>query len=82
MGPALRYDLAHVSVAPLLALLGIVLTTSLTDWVCFLVLDLGTDVIQAIPVGRRIAAAFVQSAAVRAAGFAIVPIASLAPAVK
>jgi len=54
----------------------------LTDWVCFLVLDLGTDVIQDIPVGRRIAAAFVQSAAVRAAGFAIVPIASLAPAVK
>jgi len=35
-----------------------------------------------IPVGTRIAAAFVQSAAVRAAGFAIVPLASLAPAVK
>lgn len=32
--------------------------------------------------GTRIAAAFVQSAAVRAAGFAIVPLNSLAPAVK
>jgi Trk-type K+ transport system membrane component len=38
--------------------------------------------IEEIPVGTRIAAAFVQSAAVRAAGFAIVPLASLAPAVK
>jgi hypothetical protein len=42
---------------------------------------IGRD-IEEIPVGTRIAAAFVQSAAVRAAGFAIVPLASLAPAVK
>lgn len=35
-----------------------------------------------IPVGQRIALAFFQSAAVRAAGFGIVPLASLAPAVK
>ena len=33
-------------------------------------------------VGMRIAAAFFQSTAIRAAGFGIVPIASLAPAVK
>ena len=45
-------------------------------------LDIGTPPIQALPVGTRIAAGFVQSAAVRAAGFAIVPIAQLAPAVK
>ncbi|KAE8540063.1 hypothetical protein D1P53_004001 [Cryptococcus gattii VGV] len=48
----------------------------------FLVLDLGTEVIMAIPVGTRIAAGFLQSAAVRAAGFSIVPLAELAPAVK
>lgn len=35
-----------------------------------------------IPVGTRIAAGFLQSAAVRAAGFSIVPLAELAPAVK
>jgi Trk-type K+ transport system membrane component len=55
---------------------------TLTDWVSFLVLDIGTPVIEAIPVGTRISAAFLQSAAVRAAGFSIVPLASLAPAVK
>jgi hypothetical protein len=44
--------------------------------------DLTNRDIMDIPVGTRIAAAFVQSAAVRAAGFAIVPLASLAPAVK
>jgi len=52
------------------------------DWVSFLVLDIGNPVIEAIPVGTRIAGAFLQSAAVRAAGFAIVPLNSLAPAVK
>jgi hypothetical protein len=41
-----------------------------------------TREIQSIPVGTRISAAFLQSAAVRAAGFAIVPLAALAPAVK
>lgn len=39
-------------------------------------------VIEAIPVGKRIAAAFFQSAAVRAAGFSFVPLNNLAPAVK
>lgn len=38
--------------------------------------------VEAIPIGTRISAAFLQSAAVRAAGFAIVPLNSLAPAVK
>ncbi|WWD17950.1 hypothetical protein CI109_102395 [Kwoniella shandongensis] len=48
----------------------------------FLVLDIGTPSIMAIPVGPRIAAAFLQSAAVRAAGFGIVALGALAPAVK
>nr|XP_018267116.1 potassium ion transporter [Kwoniella dejecticola CBS 10117]OBR89274.1 potassium ion transporter [Kwoniella dejecticola CBS 10117] len=52
------------------------------DWVSFLVLDIGTPAIEAIPVGTRIAAGLLQSAAVRAAGFGIVPLAAMAPAVK
>jgi Trk-type K+ transport system membrane component len=60
----------------------VIVIMTLTDWVSFLVLDIGTPVIEAIPVGTRISAAFLQSAAVRAAGFSIVPLASLAPAVK
>ncbi|KAI9633595.1 cation transport protein-domain-containing protein [Dioszegia hungarica] len=52
------------------------------DFFFFLVLDIGTPAIDDIPVGTRISAALVQSAAVRTAGFAIVPLAALAPAVK
>ncbi|GHJ86990.1 hypothetical protein NliqN6_3392 [Naganishia liquefaciens] len=63
-------------------LIFVMVTLTMTDWVCFLVLDIGNPVIEAIPVGKRIAAAFLQSAAVRAAGFGIVPLNSLAPAVK
>lgn len=35
-----------------------------------------------LPIGTRIAAGFLQSVAVRAAGFSIVPLSELAPAVK
>nr|ODN98734.1 potassium ion transporter [Cryptococcus depauperatus CBS 7855] len=55
---------------------------TLIDWVSFLVLDLGTPIIMALPAGTRIASGFLQSVAVRAAGFSIVPIGNLAPAVK
>ncbi|WVQ97343.1 hypothetical protein IAU59_004454 [Kwoniella sp. CBS 9459] len=60
----------------------VMLTLTLTDWVSFLVLDIGTPAIESLPVGTRVAAGFLQSAAVRAAGFGIVPLGSLAPAVK
>ncbi|KAL7422889.1 hypothetical protein Q5752_002186 [Cryptotrichosporon argae] len=63
-------------------LLLVMLSLTTIDWVSFLVLDIGTPAIESIPVGTRIAAGFLQSAAVRAAGFGIVPLASLAPAVK
>ncbi|RSH85304.1 low affinity potassium transporter [Saitozyma podzolica] len=55
---------------------------TLIDWVSFLVLDIGTPAIESIPVGTRIIAGLLQSAAVRAAGFGIVPLSALAPAVK
>lgn len=41
-----------------------------------------SSAIESLPLGDRISAGFLQSAAVRAAGFAIVPLNSLAPAVK
>lgn len=63
-------------------LLFVVLTLTLIDWVSFMVLDIGTPDIEALPVGTRIAAGLFQSVAVRAAGFGIVPMNSLAPSVK
>ena len=43
---------------------------------------IGASAIEAIPVGTRVAAGLLQACAVRAAGFGIVPLAALAPAVK
>ncbi|OWZ79653.1 potassium ion transporter [Cryptococcus neoformans Tu401-1] len=60
----------------------VMLSLTLIDWVSFLVLDLGTEAIMSLPIGTRIAAGFLQSVAVRAAGFSIVPLSELAPAVK
>jgi Trk-type K+ transport system membrane component len=55
---------------------------STTDWFFFLLLDIGNEAITSIPVGVRIIDGMLQSAAVRAAGFAIVSLSALAPAVK
>lgn len=63
-------------------LLLVVLTLTIIDWVSFMVLDIGTPDIEAMPVGTRIAAGLFQSVAVRAAGFSIVPMNDLAPSVK
>jgi Trk-type K+ transport system membrane component len=52
------------------------------DFVCFLVFDIGTASIEALPVGVRIVSGLFQSIAVRAAGFAIVNVGALAPAVQ
>uniref|UniRef100_A0A8H7Y882 Potassium transport protein n=1 Tax=Psilocybe cubensis TaxID=181762 RepID=A0A8H7Y882_PSICU len=63
-------------------LLTIVLGLTSIDWFFFLILDLHNPAIDSIPVGVRVLAGVMQAAAVRAAGFAIVPLAALAPAVK
>ncbi|KAF8891820.1 cation transport protein-domain-containing protein [Infundibulicybe gibba] len=63
-------------------LLTVVLTLTLVDWFCFLVLDIGNPVIEAIPVGVRVLSGLLQAIAVRAAGFGIVALSALAPAVK
>ncbi|KAF8320327.1 TrkH-domain-containing protein [Clavulina sp. PMI_390] len=55
---------------------------TVTDWVSFLLLDIGNAEIDAIPVGERMLDGLLQSAAVRAAGFGVVSLSNLAPAVK
>ncbi|KAM0793243.1 hypothetical protein ACM66B_000706 [Microbotryomycetes sp. NB124-2] len=52
------------------------------DWVSFIVLDIGNPEIEAIPVGTRIIDGLLQSFAVRAAGFTIVSLANVAPALQ
>ncbi len=48
----------------------------------FLVLDIGNPVIEAIPIPTRIYDGLFQSVAVRAAGFQVVSLLTLAPAVQ
>jgi Trk-type K+ transport system membrane component len=58
------------------------LSIRFTDWLLFLILDIGNATIEAIPLGTRVLAGLFQGVAVRSGGFAIVPPAALAPAVK
>jgi len=62
-------------------LLGVLIILNVTDWVAFLVLDIGNPAIEAIPVGQRIFDGLFQATAVRAAGFQVVGLLGLAPAV-
>ncbi|KIJ40257.1 hypothetical protein M422DRAFT_32310 [Sphaerobolus stellatus SS14] len=55
---------------------------SAIEWVAFLVLNIGLDVTQSLPVGTRIIDGLFQGLAARASGFSIVGISSLAPAVQ
>ncbi|GAA5876158.1 hypothetical protein JCM16303_007040 [Sporobolomyces ruberrimus] len=52
------------------------------DWASFLILDIGNDAIESIPLGTRFIDGLLQSFAVRAAGFAIIPLAEVAPALQ
>ncbi|KAM0559512.1 hypothetical protein ACHAPJ_004542 [Fusarium lateritium] len=52
------------------------------DWVAFEVLNIGNDVVEDMPVSDRIIAGWFQAVAVRAAGFAVVSISGLYPAVQ
>jgi hypothetical protein len=47
-----------------------------------MVLDIGNPAIESIPLGTRFMAGILQAVAVRAAGFGIVALSALAPAVK
>ncbi|KAI0358915.1 TrkH-domain-containing protein [Trametes cingulata] len=60
-------------------LVAILVFFTIVELVCFIVLDIGLDVTESLPVGTRIIAGLFQSFAVRASGFPIVSIAALAP---
>ncbi|TCD68599.1 low affinity potassium transporter [Steccherinum ochraceum] len=54
-------------------------TFTTIEWVSFIVLDIGLDVIESLPPGIRALTGIFQSCAVRASGFPIVSLSSLAP---
>ncbi|KAH6904402.1 potassium transporter [Coprinopsis sp. MPI-PUGE-AT-0042] len=62
----------------LLALVGF----SIVEWGAFLILNIGLPAYEAIPAGIRVLAGLFQGLAARASGFAIVPLASFAPALQ
>ncbi|THH13668.1 hypothetical protein EW146_g6584 [Bondarzewia mesenterica] len=53
-----------------------------TDWFFFLVLDIGNSAIDSIPIGMRFIDGLLQALAVRSAGFIIVSLSTVAPALK
>ncbi|KAH7133434.1 cation transport protein-domain-containing protein [Dactylonectria estremocensis] len=63
-------------------LLLILLLINTIDWVAFEVLNIGNPTVEALPMADRIFAGWFQAIAVRAAGFAVVSMSSLYPAVQ
>ncbi|CAO1616976.1 unnamed protein product [Parajaminaea phylloscopi] len=63
-------------------LLAIITTFTFIDWFFFLILDIGNPEIEHIPLPQRVFDGLFQSVAVRAAGFQVVSLLSLAPAVQ
>ena len=60
--------------------LGVLMTSSFTDWFFFLVLNIGISDFDSIPVGQRFLIGLVQAISVRSTGFQAITISSLAPA--
>ncbi len=54
----------------------------LSDWVFFLVLDIGTAAFSQLSVGLQVINGLLQATTVRTAGFSVISIAALAPAVR
>lgn len=52
------------------------------DLIFFIILDIHNRVLEAVPVGFRISAGFFQAVSTRTAGFSIVSLAALSPAIK
>lgn len=52
------------------------------DWVCFLVFNIGNPTVDSVPTGIRVINGLLQSVSVRSAGFQVVPLAAVAPALK
>jgi potassium uptake Trk family protein len=63
-------------------LFGVLVLLNSTDWIFFQVLDIGNPTIESWGIGQRIFDGLFQSFAVRAAGFQIISLLTLAPAVQ
>ncbi|KAH6950465.1 hypothetical protein HG530_012966 [Fusarium avenaceum] len=63
-------------------LFSVIIAINTIDWVAFEVLNIGNPVVEDMPVSDRIIAGWFQAIAVRAAGFAVVSISGLYPAVQ
>ncbi|KAF8346023.1 cation transport protein-domain-containing protein [Amanita rubescens] len=63
-------------------LVTIVLILTISDWVSFLVLDIGNAAFSQLSVGLQVINGLLQASTVRTAGFSAISIAALAPAVK
>ena len=55
---------------------------SLVDWIGFLTFNIGNPAVEAVPTGTRIFIGLLQAISVRNAGFQVVPLAVVPPAVK
>ena len=55
---------------------------SLVDWIGFLTFNVGNAAVEAVPTGTRIFIGLLQAISVRHAGFQVVSLAVIAPAVK
>ncbi|KAK9899237.1 hypothetical protein P389DRAFT_209225 [Cystobasidium minutum MCA 4210] len=58
------------------------LVLNCTDWICFIVLDIGSSFLDALPPAAKAIDGLFQAFAVRAAGFSIVPLSETAPALQ
>jgi Trk-type K+ transport system membrane component len=63
-------------------LLVILVILNITDWIAFEVLDIGNTAVTSLPVGQRTFDGLFQAIAVRTAGFQVVSLLSIAPAVQ
>ncbi|KAL5504732.1 hypothetical protein ACEPAH_7395 [Sanghuangporus vaninii] len=63
-------------------LLAVVIMLNCIDWFLFLVLNVGVDTFEEIPLGVRFAIGVLQSTCARAAGFATMSISAMAPALQ
>jgi Trk-type K+ transport system membrane component len=79
-----RHDCTNFDVCPGFTYPTLLLTSMvrISDWVFFLVLDIGNAAFSQLSVGLQVIDGLLQASTIRTAGFSVVSIAALAPAVK
>lgn len=79
-----RHDCINFDVCPVFTYPTLLLTPMfrISDWVLFLVLDVGDAAFSQLSVGVQVINGLLQASTIRTAGFSVVSIAALSPAVK